>query len=79
MPAGASKSVGAYFAYLRHPFAGVPAQKVAEGLAAERGVLACPELFRAGPGGHLRVAFANVGADVLAGLAPRLAGLAEAF
>ncbi len=34
-------SVGAYFAYLRHPFAG-PAAAVAERLAAERGVLCLP-------------------------------------
>lgn len=67
-------SLGAYFAYLRHPFSGLDGRAVAERLAVERGVLALPGGFF-GPGqeGHLRVAVANVGADVLAGLGPRLA------
>jgi aspartate/methionine/tyrosine aminotransferase len=70
-------SVGAYFAYLRHPFAGRAAREVAERLAVERGVLCLPGSFF-GPGqeGHLRVAFANVGAQVLAGLTERLRGFA---
>jgi aspartate/methionine/tyrosine aminotransferase len=68
-------SIGAYFAYLRHPFEGRTGREVAERLATERGVLCLPGSFF-GPGqeGHLRVAFANVGADVLAGLTERLKG-----
>jgi aspartate/methionine/tyrosine aminotransferase len=67
-------SAGAYFAYLRHPFPGRTAQEVAERLAAERGVLCLPgSYFGPGQDDHLRVAFANVGAEVLAGLAERFA------
>ena len=69
-------SAGAYFAYLRHPFAGRTAQEVAERLATERGVLCLPgSYFGPDQETHLRVAFANVGADVLAGLTERFAGL----
>jgi aspartate/methionine/tyrosine aminotransferase len=68
-------SVGAYFAYLQHPFPEKTAQAVAEKLATERGVLCLPgSYFGPGQEGHLRVAFANVGADVLAGLTERLRG-----
>jgi aspartate/methionine/tyrosine aminotransferase len=75
LPGWRVDSVGAYFAYLRHPFAGEPAQAVAERLAVERGVLALPgSYFGPGQDGHLRVAFANVGTDALAGLAERLDG-----
>jgi aspartate/methionine/tyrosine aminotransferase len=72
-------SIGAYFAYLAHPFAGRPARAVAEALARERGVVALPGSFF-GPGqeGHLRLAFANVGPKIIAGLGERLAGLSEA-
>ena len=70
-------SAGAYFGYVGHPFPSRPAHQVAERLATERGVLGLPGSFF-GPGqeGHLRVAFANVGAEVLAGLTRRLEGFA---
>ncbi len=70
-------SAGAFFAYLRHPFEGRSGHAVAERLAAERGVLCLPGSFF-GPGqeNHLRVAYANVEADVLAGLTDRLADFA---
>lgn len=66
-------SLGAYFAYLRHPFPGADGRAVAERLATERGVLALPGSFF-GPGqeGHLRVAVANVDAAALAMLGRRL-------
>ena len=49
---------------------------VAEKLATERGVLCLPgSYFGPGQEGHLRVAFANVGADVLSGLTERFRGL----
>lgn len=64
--------IGAYFAYLRHPFKGVPASVVAEVLARECGVLALPgSYFGPGQDNHLRVAFANVGADIIATLSAR--------
>ena len=73
---GQIESVGAYFAYLRHPFPGRTAQQVAEKLATERGVLCLPgSYFGPGQEGHLRVAIANVGADVLSGLTERFRGL----
>jgi aspartate/methionine/tyrosine aminotransferase len=66
-------SLGAYFAYLRHPFEGRTGREVAERLATERGVLCLPgSFFGLGQEGHLRVAFANVGAEVLATLTERL-------
>ncbi len=68
-------SVGAYFAFVKHPFEGIPAPAVAERLAAERGVLALPGgYFGPGQDGHLRIAFANAEADALSGLPARLAG-----
>jgi aspartate/methionine/tyrosine aminotransferase len=68
-------SVGAYFAFVAHPFAGVDAPAVAEKLAADRGVLALPGgYFGPGQDGHLRVAFANAEAAALAELPGRLAG-----
>jgi aspartate/methionine/tyrosine aminotransferase len=69
------ESIGAYFAYARHPFADSNAVEIAARLARERGVLGLPgSYFGAEQQGHLRLAFANVTADVLQMLAPRLAG-----
>jgi aspartate/methionine/tyrosine aminotransferase len=68
-------SIGAYFAYVAHPFRGVAAPQVARKLASERGVLALPGgYFGAGQDGHLRVAFANADRAAIAGLPERLAG-----
>ena len=76
LPEWKIESTGAYFAYLRHPFQGAKAQQVAEKLATERGVLCLPgSYFGPGQEGHLRVAIANVGADVLTGLTERFRGL----
>jgi aspartate/methionine/tyrosine aminotransferase len=70
-------SIGAYFAYVRHPFAGVASDRVAEALARQRGVLGLPGSFF-GPGqeGHLRFAFANADEAAIATLPGRLGGLA---
>lgn len=68
-------SMGAYFAYVRHPFPGVPAQDVAEALAVERGVLALPgSYFGVGQENHLRMAFGNIDRDGIERLAARLEG-----
>jgi aspartate/methionine/tyrosine aminotransferase len=68
-------SIGAYFAYLRHPFPGKRATEVASWLAAERGVLALPgSYFGSGQEDHLRVAFANVDVAAIASLPARLDG-----
>jgi aspartate/methionine/tyrosine aminotransferase len=75
LPGWSIDSIGAYFAYLRHPFPGEPSRRVAERLAAERGVLCLPgSFFGPDQDGHLRVAFANVGTEVIAQLPERILG-----
>jgi hypothetical protein len=67
------EAIGAYFAYLHHPYADRPATAVARALAEERGVLALPgSFFGPGQDRHLRMAFVNVTAEVIAGLPGRL-------
>ena len=69
-------SLGAYFAYVRHPFVGKPSLAVAEALATRRGVLALPgTYFGPGQDDHIRIAFANAGTSVIAMLPERLRGL----
>jgi aspartate/methionine/tyrosine aminotransferase len=76
-PGWSISSIGAYFAYVRHPFARVPAEQVAESLARERGVLGLPgSYFGPGQDDHLRFAFANADEAAIASLPARLAGLA---
>ncbi|MBW0004939.1 MAG: aminotransferase [Hyphomicrobiales bacterium] len=67
-------SIGAYFAFVAHPYAGLTATAAAEKLVTEAGVLGLPGSYF-GPGleGYLRLAFANVERDVLADLGRRLA------
>ena len=70
---------GAYFAYLRHPFA-LPSDRIAPKLVREAGVLLLPgTMFHptgAQAGGHeMRLAFANVDRDEIATLFDRLTGL----
>ena len=73
------ESLGAYFAYVRHPFGATPAAQVAEKLAATHGALCLPgSAFGPGQEGHLRLAFANTGLDGIAQVADRLAGLQRA-
>lgn len=68
-------SIGAYFAYVAHPFSDVPVKRVAERLAEERGVLALPgPYFGPHQETHLRLAFANVSADAIAELPHRFSG-----
>ncbi len=67
------ESLGAYFAYVRHPFTDRPASQVAERMAAEFGAVALPgSAFGPGQDSHLRLAFANTEADRLDDLADRL-------
>jgi aspartate/methionine/tyrosine aminotransferase len=69
-------SVGAYFSYVRHPYA-VDARMVAEKLARERGILVLPGLyFGDSTGQFMRVAFANADRAKLAALPERLSGFA---
>ena len=69
-------SIGAYFAFVSHPFGSDAASAVAERLAVEDGVLTLPGSFF-GPGldGFLRVAFANVDESALFELGDRLSSV----
>ncbi len=70
----AIRSIGAYFAYVAHPFGAMAAREVARRLAERAGILALPGTFFGGSGqnGFLRVAFANADQAALVGLARRL-------
>ena len=66
-------SVGAYFAYLRHPFASASAAQVAEKLAKTRGILSLPgSYFGPQQETHLRIAFANADAQAITSMPARL-------
>ncbi|MBV9567643.1 MAG: aminotransferase [Hyphomicrobiales bacterium] len=69
-------SIGAYFAFVAHPYPDETAAAVAERLVVEAGVLGLPGPYF-GPGleGYLRLAFANVEQEMLVCLGERLAGL----
>ena len=69
-------STGAYFGYVKHPFAGTPSIDVAQRMAREVGVLTIPgTFFGDGQEDYLRFAFANAGRDVIAELPDRLGAL----
>jgi len=66
-------AMGAYFAYLEHPF-NLPARQLARYLSDEANLLALPgEMFGPHQEKHLRVAFANVSIDAMPEIASRLA------
>lgn len=66
-------SIGAYFAYVRHPFGDRKAHDVAEGLARDHNILCLPgSMFGPGQDAYLRFAFANVDAAVMPEIARRL-------
>ncbi|EWY42169.1 aspartate/tyrosine/aromatic aminotransferase [Skermanella stibiiresistens SB22] len=68
-------AIGAYFAFLRHPF-DAKAADVAERLAVDRGVLCLPGSYF-GPGNehHLRIAFANADRAAIESLPDRFLNL----
>ena len=67
-------AIGAYFAYVRHPFAEIASEKVAEQLALRAGILCLPGVyFGEGQERYLRFAFANADARTIAELKSRLA------
>jgi aspartate/methionine/tyrosine aminotransferase len=73
LPAWSVDSLGAYFAYVRHPFAGIGSELVAEKLAREAGVVSLPgAYFGEGQENHLRFAFANADAPTILQLEERL-------
>ena len=69
-------AIGAYFAYIRHPFRGEGSMSAAERLARATGVITIPgSYFGPGQEDHLRFAFANASADVIGLIEARLAKL----
>lgn len=72
LPGWELQSLGAYFAYVRHPFAGTSAWQVAERLASEHGLMCLPGPAFAGEEAHLRIAFANVDAPGIVAMEERL-------
>ncbi|MBE7185733.1 MAG: aminotransferase [Methylobacterium mesophilicum] len=68
-------SLGAYFAFVRHPVQGRSSVDVAEALARERGVLVIPgAFFGEGQEDYLRFAFANASVEGIGALRERLEG-----
>ena len=66
-------SAGAFFAYVRHPFAGVPAAAIARRLVEEENVLCLPgSAFGPDQDDYLRFALANIDGDAMAALGDRL-------
>ena len=66
-------SMGAYFAYVKHPYSQLTSTRIAKVLASEFGVLPLPGSFFGRDQEHyLRVAFANVDREILSGLGDRL-------
>ena len=72
-PAWRVGAVGAYFAFIGHPFDGVSSARVAEKLAKEAGILCLPgSYFGARQEGYLRFAFANADVATIGLLQDRL-------
>ncbi|WEX76738.1 aminotransferase [Sinorhizobium numidicum] len=75
LPQWKLQAVGAYFAYIRHPFPDIDSQFVAEKLAKLAGVLCLPgDYFGEGQENYLRFAFANADVATILKLEERLAG-----
>lgn len=66
-------AIGAYFAFVRHPFAGVGSAQVAEQLARRAGIICIPgAYFGDGQQNYLRFAFANADVPTIGRLKERL-------
>ncbi|MBZ9655946.1 aminotransferase [Phyllobacterium lublinensis] len=67
------EAIGAYFAFVRHPFEDRPSTEVAEQLAKQAGIISIPgEYFGAGHTRFLRFAFANADAETIRQLRHRM-------
>lgn len=67
-------AIGAYFAFVRHPFAGVGSAEVAEKLAKRAGITCIPGVyFGEGQQDYLRFAFANADVETIGRITERLA------
>jgi len=74
LPAWKMDSLGAYFAFIRHPFEGQSSALVAEKLAKRAGILCIPgAYFGESQEAYLRFAFANADSETIRGLTARLA------
>ncbi|MBP1883717.1 aminotransferase [Sinorhizobium mexicanum] len=74
LPKWKLQAVGAYFAYIRHPFPDIDSQFVAEKLAKLAGVVCLPgDYFGEGQENYLRFAFANADVATIRKLEERLA------
>jgi aspartate/methionine/tyrosine aminotransferase len=66
-------SIGAYFAYVEHPFAGERSTDVARRMADQENMLTIPgDMFGAGQQRFVRIAFANVTDDRIPAVLERL-------
>ncbi|HEX2146407.1 MAG TPA: aminotransferase, partial [Pseudorhizobium sp.] len=66
-------AIGAYFAFVRHPFPGLNSAEVAERLAKQAGIVCIPGIyFGEGQEQYLRFAFANADVPTIGLLAERL-------
>ncbi len=75
LPAWKMDSLGAYFAFIRHPFDDLPSAEVAEMLARKAGVVCIPgAYFGERQEAYLRFAFANADVGTIATLGARLGG-----
>ena len=73
LPGWSMDSLGAYFAFVRHPFESLASAEVAEKLAKQVGVLAIPgAYFGARHENYLRFAFANADVQTISKLPARL-------
>jgi Aspartate/tyrosine/aromatic aminotransferase len=73
LPAWKMDSLGAYFAFIRHPFGQMPSAQVAEKLAKQAGVICIPgAYFGEGQQAYLRFAFANADSETISKLTDRL-------
>ncbi len=69
------QAIGAYFAYIRHPYPDIPSEFVAEKLAKIAGIVCLPgDYFGEGQESYLRFAFANADVETLLKLEERLSG-----
>lgn len=73
VPGWELEAIGAYFAFVRHPYEGLRSTEVAEKLARDLGVVTIPgSYFGTGLDRHLRIAFANVDAGQIGEVGGRL-------
>lgn len=69
------QAIGAYFAYIRHPYPDINSEFVAEKLAKLAGIVCLPgDYFGEGQEAYLRFAFANADASTILKLEERLSG-----